>query len=111
MGEYSLGDLLKSVFETLVKIVSCTGNNKFAFCKIISVYSSQNGCLNIPEGYTDSQLLMNAVTFDDIKNKVERAEYTSAHALLLDFKWLQHNLEILYRCKLIHDHDFHVGSY
>ncbi|XP_055326792.1 MYND-type zinc finger-containing chromatin reader Zmynd8-like [Sitodiplosis mosellana] len=76
MGEYSLEDLFKRVFEILAK---------------------ENGSFNTPEGYTDNKLLVNAVTFDDIAKKIDRAEYKSTQVFMLDFKWMRHNCEILHK--------------
>lgn len=63
------------------------------------VFYSKFGKVDIP--YSDHSLeLLNCMTLEGIKDKADNGQYRSTHELLMDFKWLQHNCEIMYKCNI-----------
>ena len=64
----------------------------------IFFYVWQKRFFDVPYDYT-SKLLINTIQIEDIVEKSKRKKYANTHALLLDFKWLYHNCQILYSSK------------
>lgn len=71
--------------------------NDFIICQLqMLIIYLQNGIFDLPESYKESPLLVNPITFAEIVEKGRAKEYANPTSLLLDFKWLRHNCEILY---------------
>lgn len=54
-----------------------------------------NDKFQIPNGYSESHLLMYPITLMDIKQKAKNGGYYCTTGLLHDIKWLVHNCMIL----------------
>ncbi|XP_055326801.1 MYND-type zinc finger-containing chromatin reader Zmynd8-like [Sitodiplosis mosellana] len=92
----------------------CLDNDDLSKCYIYIVErllrkTIKNGTFNVPYDYTNS-LLINPVSFADIVEKSKRNEYANTHALLLDFKWLCHNCEILHSKRVKQEKKNLVGT-
>lgn len=94
----TIENLLQVAMRSIARKVSsafCVYEKHFALDGQYFFSFLQHDTFDVPNGYLESDLLVNPVTLSQIIGNVENGTYANTDEYLHDFKWLHHNINIL----------------